>query len=795
MANNTKILKFNSGTEYDFRPFVNCTTEASTAIKSITLNGFTLFTGATIVVKFSKGNTANTMMLSINSSDPISVDYPVTDIGTYEFIYDGNKWRNLTVSHPYLLSKVYNQDFSTAYNETDDFIWCELGKLYDRYNSTVLYIVRSYPHTSYIFTISKGWGATGNITQLQACTSSNNNNPYIKGVRLLSDGTVEIKLNKPKTTLTNKTEIHAIAISSDIKNSDSTNSLYNELTLTNFNADTTTDISIIKSLDFSNNSIVADNFVGSLNGTASFATGLVNVPSIQQGTSDTNAITITAGGKTSDEFTVPYATVANNLQDIQYFEYNFTTNDVVSYLKIADLSDWEVTKFSNHYLIGNIYGNRGEAAQNASNANFNGTGIYNITAVVSSYYDSTKPDIDYSKFYKHQLYINTTANLLETSNGKAKLIEPCIIEHNGTKWLALKKIGSSCYIRFTGLMHNILPQDQWQEISQANCSEYATANYTDGYAITTEKYYDGNQINTLLHSNNYDETIFPQVSLVGISMNDLTNNGIYKLNDTLKNTDNLPIINYGTNYDARLTVLEGNNTVGQVLTLLNDGGSDTNIYTRTKESNGNWKPWSKLQTNVEVGLINQTQMDNIIDNGIYSGILSTTYETFVIICINNYAVAPYNQSISQLKYSLGVGSSDGSTPGVVKVEKRSRNTTGFWTDWEEIGSNNTSNTLTTSVEKLNSSSHILKNNTVCYISSTGSIAGFEEPSTNKAYTYTIIINGISPKNVTLPTAANIKWAGGDNPNNEKDAGIYEIIINGINCDGTIIYTGTWAKYE
>ena len=146
--------------------------------------------------------------------------------------------------------------------------------------------------------------------------------------------------------------------------------------------------------------------------------------------------------------------------NIKYFEYYFETNEIVSYLKIADLSDWEVTNFSNHYLIGNIYGNRGENANDiiVSNANLNCTGIYNITAIVSSYYDSNKPNTDYSQYYTHQLYINSTANLFEiNTDGKAKLIEPCIIEHNGTKWLALKKVGSSCYIRFTGLMNGILP--------------------------------------------------------------------------------------------------------------------------------------------------------------------------------------------------------------------------------------------------------------------------------------------------------------------------------------------------
>lgn len=787
MANNTKILKFNSGTEYDFRPFVNCTTTASTAVKSITLNDFTLFTGATIIVKFTNGNTANTMSLSINKSDPIEVDYPVTDIGTYEFVYDGNKWLNLTVNHPYLLSKLYNQDLSTAYNETDDFIWCELGKLSDNNNSPVIYIIRSYPHASYIFTISKGWSNSGNITQLQASTGGNDDYPYITGTRLLNDGTVEIKIHKPTTTLTHKTQIHAIAISSDIKNTDGTNALHNELTLTKYGD--TTDISILKSLDFSNNSIVADKFVGALTGNV---TG--------------NAKSATNAEKAVLATTAETALNANNaekLQDIEYFEYSYKVDSGVSYLLIADLSDWNITNASNHYLIGNIYGNRGEVSNNKSNANFSGTGIYNITAIVSSYYDSTKPDADFSKYYTQKLYVNNTANLLETTNGKAKLIEPCIVEYeyngNKNKYLALKKIGSSCYIRFTGLMNGILAQKYWIEINEASCTEIHSANYTDGYAITTEKYYDGTNINTLLHSNNYDNTIFPQEYLTtGTSMDDLTNKGIYKLNDTLKNTDKLPITNTGTNYDARLTVLNGNNnTVGQVLTLLNDGGSDTNIYTRTKESNGNWKSWTKLQTNVEVGMITQTDMNNLIDNGIYSGVCidsDNTPETFVLICINNYAAAAGAnpsapiQSISHLKYSLCLSTDGGITPGKIKIQKRGRDTEGNWDDWEEIGTNNIP------VEALNSDSYILKNNTVCYISNARSIAGFETPPINEAYTYTIILNNVSPKEIGFPSV--IKWAGGDNPTKYTSAGLYEIVITGINPgSGDIIYTATWAKYS
>ena len=143
--------------------------------------------------------------------------------------------------------------------------------------------------------------------------------------------------------------------------------------------------------------------------------------------------------------------------------------------------------------------------------------------------------------------------------------------------------------------------------------------------------------------------------------------------------DNIPIYN-GGNIEARLEVIENENTLVQILTLLNVGGGDGNIYTRTRQDN-TWGQWGKLQTNVEVGVVNQQQMDALVDNGIYSGILSTTGETFVLVVINNYAIATqagYGGYISHLKYSVGLD-------GVVKVETRRRDAFGSWGEWQGIG--------------------------------------------------------------------------------------------------------------
>ena len=163
--------------------------------------------------------------------------------------------------------------------------------------------------------------------------------------------------------------------------------------------------------------------------------------------------------------------------------------------------------------------------------------------------------------------------------------------------------------------------------------------------------------------------------------------GTYNIHgDRTNRTDGLPIYNTGS-FSARLTVLVSNNCVTQVLTLLNVGGSDGNVYTRTRQD-GTWQPWGKLQTNVEVGAIGLGQeitFNSLTDNGIYSGcnVYQTgtddygnpiiAYETFVLVVINAYLTAG---GISQLKYSL-------LPEGIATVTTREK-TGDMWSGWKDI---------------------------------------------------------------------------------------------------------------
>ena len=171
------------------------------------------------------------------------------------------------------------------------------------------------------------------------------------------------------------------------------------------------------------------------------------------------------------------------------------------------------------------------------------------------------------------------------------------------------------------------------------------------------------------------------------SVDDFTSQGTYTIKGNRTSiADGLPINNMGK-IEARLTVLEADDCITQVLTLLNVGGGDSNVYVRTRQDNA-WGVWGKLQTNVEVGAIGLGQsrtFDDLIDNGIYSGANVyatgtgengypvTAYEAFVLVVVNAYLTGG---GISQLKYSL---LPDGTTTVVTRTKLN-----GKWSDWGDV---------------------------------------------------------------------------------------------------------------
>ena len=228
------------------------------------------------------------------------------------------------------------------------------------------------------------------------------------------------------------------------------------------------------------------------------------------------------------------------------------------------------------------------------------------------------------------------------------------------------------------------------------------------------------------------------------NMNDYKEAGTYRIKGERTGNpldDNLPIMNQGSGHtiegilyvlDSSLTNGSGNNddcTITQFLMLSNRvGGQEGDMYMRSaygaNKDNLTWKPWEKYQTNMEVGVVSGVRlhnpsdptqvlkygygMNNLIDNGIYSGIYlgpktrigttrdpntmvindTTGIETFVMVVINNYAAAGDARCITQIKFAVTNG-------GVFSIEKRT--STGedefgvYYSQWESVGGGGSSN--------------------------------------------------------------------------------------------------------
>ena len=179
--------------------------------------------------------------------------------------------------------------------------------------------------------------------------------------------------------------------------------------------------------------------------------------------------------------------------------------------------------------------------------------------------------------------------------------------------------------------------------------------------------------------------------------------GSYNISGQRTNVaDGLPIANAASGHTlhARLVVLDSSITgsgkasdkcITQILTLSNRVGGDGNIYVRTGRAasegqlacgNG-WGAWGKLQQNIEVG--QTASLDGYVDNGIYSGMYTngtTFFETFVMLTLNNYAVAAATgaaRSITQVKYAVDI---DGTFS--YKVRTGQGTATVEWGEWRDL---------------------------------------------------------------------------------------------------------------
>lgn len=232
---------------------------------------------------------------------------------------------------------------------------------------------------------------------------------------------------------------------------------------------------------------------------------------------------------------------------------------------------------------------------------------------------------------------------------------------------------------------------------------------TENEKVTANSLVDlKNDITSLTEQVNGIEIPSPSIEVIWgneSNLNDYITVGTYNIiGERINPNDNMPILNYspGHSIHGQLIVLDSSisdsskdddKCISQKLFLSNRTGGGTNVYVRTARGKSleslTWNTWEKLQSNIEVGQV--FSLNSYIDNGIYSGVYTngTTFaETFVMVVINNYAVAHsfgVTRSISQFKYSLNVG---GSITYQTRVGHGDNSDNISWEEWTHLVTSN-----------------------------------------------------------------------------------------------------------
>ena len=100
MAKAINSLNFDNNTYVFTVPYGSCSTAAGTAAKTVSVDNFSLETGAKVAVKFTVTNTAGSPTLNVNSTGAKAIYYNGAAITAgylkankvYEFIYNGTQW-------------------------------------------------------------------------------------------------------------------------------------------------------------------------------------------------------------------------------------------------------------------------------------------------------------------------------------------------------------------------------------------------------------------------------------------------------------------------------------------------------------------------------------------------------------------------------------------------------------------------------------------------------------------------------------------------------------------------------
>lgn len=271
MAKNVVTLNLDN-TDYSFRPCGICSTPANHTTKVVSIEGFTLCEGATVLVKFTQTNISSYPTLNINSTGakPIVMEgqprCPTLLKDTYyEFLYDGSNWQLLTNT------SILHKHYSTLnIGETEVAVgsknWYTIGYAADI--NPCIYQISSYAHTNVVFSVTRAYQDAALTILNNSAVNGNADYAWINGVRLVKTPSyiaVQVRINHPKANNSVYVSIDVAVIPTRMVDT----ALVDELIINTTEYESS---QILKSFDLNYvGSMYASNFIGELKGNADTA--------------------------------------------------------------------------------------------------------------------------------------------------------------------------------------------------------------------------------------------------------------------------------------------------------------------------------------------------------------------------------------------------------------------------------------------------------------------------------------------------------------------------------------------
>ena len=327
MAKNLVTLNLDN-TDYSFRPYATCSTTATTVEKVVSITGFELCSGATILVRFTNSNIIANPTLNVNSTGA----KPITCLGHrfdsniyYEFVYNGSSWVQIgEEKYRCSLSSgnknnfpwhriAYSDVMTTTYNRRTIALILNQAVFGGKYGELVIKVATNATNnaSSYeaYWVVNKGFGADDIKIGVNNTFGNTYFDVFYKCPSTWSNLLIEQKTGGYDSNFTKSFTLCSSQEVSDTTTTDRLTSIecYStiEAAATELHNEAYT---AIVSPNISSGTLGKISFNGDLTGNATTSTTATNLASAPSLSVDGNNIKVTAGGKTSSAFTVPYAT-------------------------------------------------------------------------------------------------------------------------------------------------------------------------------------------------------------------------------------------------------------------------------------------------------------------------------------------------------------------------------------------------------------------------------------------------------------------------------------------------------